>query len=175
MRAVSDEVWRRLNPNTGRLSRASTVRLWVALLVAVTVFVGGTAATGLGAFTPRLVWSPNPPASGWFEGSDEFWAKVLFFNFGQSAVTVLDVGRPSPGLELLRASAEHTLPMTLRPGNSVWVHLTYRVTDCAAVLADEPSPVAVVDRPWGPQTLQVGAASPGHPWYWPSLDEICRR
>jgi len=151
---VSDEVWRQLDPDAGRLPRRTVLRLrWsLAGAIALALLFGLVWQSGL--TVPRLSWTPN---SGYGYGGSprnrtvEY--EVRISNRGWTSVEVVGLGRSGPGFELRSVRAQ--LPTTLRPGENMDATLLYQVTDCAAVPADEwPVPVTV-RRTWGTATGYV--------------------
>jgi hypothetical protein len=151
---VSDEVWRQLDPDAGRLARRTVLRLRWSLAGAVALAVLGGLVWQSGLTVPRLSWTPNS-GYGWststLDRTIEF--ETLISNRGWTTVDVLGLGRSGPGFELRAVRAQ--LPTTLRPGEDMRAVLVYQVTDCAAVPADEwPVPVTV-RRTWGTATGHV--------------------
>jgi hypothetical protein len=151
---LSDEVWRQLDPDAGRLPRRSVLRLrWsLASTVALAVLVGLVWQSGL--TVPRLSWTPNA-GYGYSTSTEDrtIEYQVEISNRGWSTVEVLGLGRSGPGFELRSLRAQ--LPTTLRPGEAMEAVLVYQVTDCAAVPVDVwPVPVTV-RRTWGTATGYV--------------------
>ena len=152
MTLVSDEVWRQLDPDAGRLSRRTVLRLrWsLAGAVALALLVGAVWQSGL--TVPRLAWTPDS-GYGWSTQDRTIEFEVRIANRGWTPVDIIGIGRSGPGFELRAIRAE--LPTTLRPGEDLDAVLLYQVTDCAAVPADEwPVPVTV-RRTWGTATGYV--------------------
>jgi len=151
---LSDEVWRQLDPDAGRLPRHTVLRLRWSLAGAVAVAVLAGLVWQSGLTVPRLSWTPNS-GYGWssstLDRTIEF--EIRISNRGWSTVEVLGLGRSGPGFEL--RSVRAPLPTTLRPGEDMDAVLVYQVTDCAAVPADEwPVPVTI-RRTWGTATAHV--------------------
>jgi hypothetical protein len=151
---LSDDVWRQLDPDAGRLPRRTVLRLRWSLVsaVALAVLVGLVWQSGL--TVPRLSW-PSNAGYGWETSTLDRTIKyeVRIANRGWTTVEVLGLGRSGPGFELRSVRAQ--LPTTLRPGEDMDAVLIYQVTDCAAVPADEwPVPVTV-RRTWGTATGHV--------------------
>jgi hypothetical protein len=161
---VSDEVWNRLDPRAGALSRPLRRRLSAAITTAAVVLGAGLVVDYSGVVRPHLdrsgvgmsgVAMLNPKVI-----AQEFGVR----NNGWTTVRVVGIGQSGPGLRLL-APTDPDLrgsgisgkqpPFDLHPGQTVEIAVAYLVTDCAAVTAD-PFPVAVrVDRPWGTQTIHI--------------------
>jgi hypothetical protein len=152
-RLVSDEVWRQLDPNVGRLSRRTSRRLLLSGVVGLVVVLAAAVGWRSGAVSPRLVWSQDSAYAFSFGPGGPVTASVNVTNSGWVPLTLVGVGRSGPGLELARV--EGILPITLGPGDATTFILTYRITDCAAVPHD-PWPVPVrVKRWWGEQTAYI--------------------
>ena len=154
MTLLSDEVWRQLDPDSGRLPRRTVLRLRWSLAGAVALAVLAGLVWQSGLTVPRLSWTPNG-GYGWDASTQDrmITFEVLISNQGWSTVEVLDLGRSGPGFALRSVRAQ--LPTTLRPGEDMVASLVYQVTDCAAVPADEwPVPVTV-RRTWGTATGHV--------------------
>jgi len=147
--AVSNDVWRQLDPSAGRLSRRAAVRAWLAIAVALGLILGVNALWQSGAFVAQLRWGvfatnqTTPP-------SDTFGLDVEITNDGLAALTVLGVGQSVPGLDLV--GADRSFPVRLDPDASLRTIITYRITDCAQAPVGS-APVAVrIQRRWGSQT-----------------------
>jgi hypothetical protein len=168
---IPDQVWQRLDPDAGRLSRRATVRLWVAIGAALVLYCGGYLVWSTGLVVPHLVWPSNVME---FETRDRGITRVdvLIANYGLSAVTVLEVGRSGPGMELL--GVDGALPITLASSEGASFELTYRITDCDATPRGSWPVTAVVARPWGALTVDV---EPSHEWpHWQEqlVESACR-
>jgi hypothetical protein len=170
-RPVPDEVWQRLNPRAGVLSRRSVMRNWIAFAVAVVLLTAGTLVWRSGVIAPRLVW-PNGMDHWALDRSGLAQVPVVVSNAGWSPVTVLDLGRSAPGLELLRVvggdvdfPAASPLPVTLPPNTGIGVVLIYRVSDCETPPRGDWPVTARVQRPWGVMNVEVSSEAPaGSPW-----------
>ncbi len=149
---MPDEVWQRLNPNAGRLSRRTTAKMWIAFVLMLLLVGAGTLVWQTGLIAPRLVWPGN--GSRW-EMSDDGVARVdvEIHNAGRFPAIVIDAGRSGTGLDLL--GVEGPLPVTLQPGDTALVVLVYRITDCDATPRSRWPVTAVVQRPWGTMTVDV--------------------
>jgi hypothetical protein len=156
---VRDEVWARLDPHAGRLSRRSTVRLWLGGSVLAVLAAVGVLVAHSGVIVAQLYWVPEAgSASG---GGPDLppYLEFTVANLGRVPVTVVGAGRSGPGLELIDAAGP--FPVTLAPGDTMLVRLTYRITDCDGVPRGWwPVPLRV-DRWWGEQTTEVTA---GYDW-----------
>jgi hypothetical protein len=149
---VSDEVWRQLDPDAGRLPRRTVVRLrWsIASMLAIAVVAGLGWWSGL--VVPRLAWSSTGYSwSSIEDGIVQYEMPVT--NRGWTSAEVVAIGRSGPGFELQTARAE--LPATLAPGQRIDVTLVYRVTDCAAVPGGAWPVPFTVRRAWGTVTAYV--------------------
>jgi hypothetical protein len=167
---IPDQVWRRLDPDAGRLSRRATVRLWVATGAALLLYLGSHALWSTGLVVPHLVW----PSDFWtIETREQGIARVdvLIANHGLSAVTVLDVGRSGSGMELL--DVDGALPITLDSSGGASFVLTYRITDCDATPRGSWPVTAVVARPWGALTVDVQPSSEWPHWQEYVAEAVC--
>ncbi len=161
---VTDQVWSRLDPSAGRLSRRTAVRGSVAVAVALVLLVAGSLVWSAGLVVPRLVW-PNDGRD-WEENPDWVRVHVLVLNDGSWPVTVRDIGRSGPGMQLLgvegwERGTPSPFPVTLAAHTGIGATLVYRVTDCAGYPRGSWPVTAVVERPWGVMTVDV---VPGHDW-----------
>jgi len=148
---VSNEVWRQLDPEAGRLPRRTVMRLrWtVASILVLAVLAGVGWRSGL--IVPRVGW-PNEGRS-WQVSGNRIEYEIHVANRGWTPIDVVGLGRSGPGFELVEVHA--TLPTTLAPGEAMDAVLLYRVNDCAAVPADAwPVPVQV-KRTWGTVTVYL--------------------
>ena len=100
MAGVSTEVWQRLDPLAGRLSRRSVWRLRLGIVVACTASVVASLLWVSGTLYPRVVWFDDGGMS-WMLGPDMVGHEVIVTNDGWSTVRVVGVGRSGPGLELV--------------------------------------------------------------------------
>ena len=161
---ISDEVWSRLDPSAGRLSRRTAVRGFVAVVLALVLVVAGSVVWRSGLVVPRLVW-PNSERD-WEENPDWVRVHVLVSNDGWWPVTVREVGRSGPGLELLGVEGwdrgvPSPFPATLPPRSGIGATVVYRITDCQGYPRGSWPLTAVVERPWGVMTVDV---RPEHDW-----------
>lgn len=147
---VSDEVWRRLNPCAGGLSRRTRRRLLGAAILVVLLIVAGGYGWHLGLLTPRLRAGMNSYST----SPDQVTVDLTLTNGNASApVEVRDLGRGGPGLELIDSIGSTS--DILAPGEAMTVTLVYRITDCDEVPRESwPVPVEVA-RWWGIQTVDV--------------------
>jgi hypothetical protein len=142
---VSDEVWRRLHPDAGRLSRREAVRAWMVIVVAFAVVVAGVAVGKSGLVTPQLGWglwgvtSAEPP-------TDTVTLDVQITNRGLAPVTITRVGRSGPGLALIATQGQ--LPVRLAATKSVRVSLVFRITDCDQRPTGSWPVTVEVDQAW---------------------------
>jgi hypothetical protein len=148
---LSNEVWRQLDPEAGRLPRRTVLRLrWTVAAVLVLAVLAGLGWRS-GLIKPRVAW-PNAGGS-WEVAGNRIEYEIHVTNRGWIPIEVVGLGRSGPGFELVDVRA--TLPTTLAPGESMDAVLLYRVNDCAAVPADAwPVPVQV-RRSWGTVTAYV--------------------
>jgi hypothetical protein len=172
MRRVSDEVWRRLDPGAGRMSRLAVVRLWLVIGAAVAVLIGGTAVWRTGIVVPRLVWADTMQMS-YDTVEREARIEVDLINGGRFPVTVVSVGRSDPGLQFLGTVSgpdpgepmTRPFPVTLQAQTGTVLWLVFRVSDCAALAAAAWPVTAVVERPWGSMTVDLVRDGPWlEPW-----------
>jgi hypothetical protein len=152
---VSDEAWRRLESGRRGLSRRAVRRLWIA---AVTIFVlgfGGNLLWISPLVMPRLDAVAPVDLSTLERVGGDLQIRGAIKNPDPRALTVLDVGLASPGLELLRVEGlregeRSPFPMSLAGGEQVAFMLRFRVIDCTAVDVTFPIQLrATVERPWG--------------------------
>lgn len=143
-------MWRRLDPNTGRLRVPPSGRpivVLVALIVALVV-----AASWSGFVVPRLVWPDNP----WWARVDPgrvVAVQIEVANEGVVPATVLRAGGDGPGYEVI--GNQGPTPVELGRGQSVRLVVLYRLTDCDLLRHTSfPMPV-VVRRWWGEQTVDI--------------------
>src|SRR5262245_16892380 len=136
---VSDEVWRRLDPNAGRLRGPLSARTSVLLAVVVPAVLLAVWWSGL--VVPKLSW----PDGGWsaetrFDGT--VYVQIEVANEGLVPATVLRVGGEGPGYHVI--GVQGGLPVELGQGESVVLTIAYQVTDCAVLPhASFPLPVVV--------------------------------
>lgn len=163
---LPDSVWRQLDPDAGKLTPRSVLHLWIAIVVSTALLVAGVALWHAGLVVPRLTWTLQE----WQETEWGARVRVDLYNQGSWPVTVRGLGRSGPGMELVEVRGElHTdepnpFPARLEPGRSVSATLVYRITDCHAYPRGEWPVTAVVDRPWGPMTVDVDAGDHALPW-----------
>ena len=149
---LTDDVWRQLDPNTGRLSRRSARLVGVAFLVGLALLAASVIARRAGFFDAQLAW---PASTNWETTAVDHVIvhSVTVENTGWIPVTVTGAGRDGPGLRLRRVDG--VFPTTVPAGGEFTFTLTYEVIDCAAVRADTwPVPVRV-DRWWGTESVLV--------------------
>jgi hypothetical protein len=161
--AVSNEVWRQLDPAAGRLSRPVVWRLRVGLIIMCTVTAVASLMWYSGVLVPQLRWSEEGGFM-WASGPDLVSQAVHVRNDGWVPVSVIGAGRSGPGLRLVAVQdgppdalmvRQNPLPHELRPGESLTFVVVYRITDCSAITT-QPWPVPVrLRRPWGAQTVYV--------------------
>jgi hypothetical protein len=160
--AVSDEVWRQLHPDAGRLSRRETARAWIVIVAALAVVIAGTAVGKSGLITPQLGWSlwgvkpAEPP-------TDTVTLDVEITNTGLAPVTITRVGHSGPGLTLI--ATEGQLPVRLPATKGARLSLVFRITDCD----ERPTgswPVTVeVHQAWRSRTAEPRSfADDDFPW-----------
>ncbi len=155
---VSDEVWARLDPGAGRLSRRTSARMWLAAFLAVALTCLGVLVWRTGLCVPQLRW-PN----GWSWTASEDGPLVTFAvqvrNDGNFPVTINGAGASGPGLEWV--GMEGSFPAVLPPHAELELRMVYRITDCALVSTGVwPVPVRVA-RPWGEMTIDLRTEHPG--------------
>jgi hypothetical protein len=176
MDLLTDEVWARLDPHAGRLSRRQAWRLWLAVLACVVLLGAAVDGWRSGLVRPRFEPPSSQPSSADFNPqAREFTLHLPLMNRGVLTETILVVGRSGPGL-VLQAPTD-TFPLRLAPNTGRDVSLRYRVTDCDAVPAgDWPIPVRV-SRPWGSVTTGLLGPSFGGqaPWQRKLADGACGR
>jgi hypothetical protein len=162
VKRVSDEVWQRLDPDAGRMSRRELARLWLVIGAAVVVLIGGSTVWRTGLVVPRLVWTGGTQAS--YHTVDRVArVGVDLLNAGRFPVTVGSVGRSDPGLQFLGTATgpnaddpmTRPFPVTLEPDNGIVLWLVYRVTDCASLSTASWPVTAIVERPWGSMTVDL--------------------
>jgi hypothetical protein len=176
---LTDDVWRQLDPNAGRLPRRQTVLIWISIAVAGVLVAAGFVVWRGGYVVARVDTRDEASGYGWGTGTNRsFTIDLPIANDGRTAITVTSVGRAGPGLAL---TAPVGLPFTLAPGHGVVVYLKYTVTDCAAVKSGAWAVPVTVRMWWGSQTVYVqpgpidqgqpdgeyeysGADPYGHPW-----------
>ncbi|MEU3454781.1 hypothetical protein ABZ671_14420 [Micromonospora sp. NPDC006766] len=163
---IVDEVWHRLNPDAGRMTRRAARRLAVSLLAVAALAGAGLVLWHIGIVVPRLNADGRTGGFGYEISPAErsFAYQVNIRNDGKVTLVVQAVGAEGPGLELTERTIltgappvlpRGTLPITLHPGQEIGVRLGYRVTDCAAVSTEDwPIPVRV-KGPLGVRTVGV--------------------
>ena len=175
---VSDPVWRRLDPGAGKLTRRSTIRLWIAVGVGLALLLAGNTLWRAGLVVPRLAWPVGLQA--WEENPQGVRVKVQSENTGWWPVTVRSIGRSGAGLELLgvegafETRGPSPFPVYLEPGERVEATLVYRVTDCEGYLREPWLVTAEVDRPWGAMTVEVAEEPNRFPWHADIVQTWCR-
>jgi hypothetical protein len=147
---VSDEVWRRLDPNAGRLRGPLSGRTSVVLAALIPSLAVAVWWSGL--IVPKLVW---PNGSWWAESTPggTVYVHVEVANGGVVPATVLRAGDSGPGYQLI--GLQGSLPAELGRGESVPFTLVYRVTDCDALPHGSFALPVVIRRFWGEQTVDV--------------------
>src|SRR5882757_11301641 len=95
---VRDEVWRRLDPHAGRLSRRQSRRVLACFATLLILAFGGVWAWTAGVFGPRF-----GPAqlTGWDTAPGEFHISVMLENAGERPIALAGAGRDGPGLVLV--------------------------------------------------------------------------
>jgi hypothetical protein len=179
-RYVSDEVWQRLDPAAGRLSRRAVLRGWIAVVTALALVLAGTVVWRAGLVVPRLLWSNAEQH--WVQTDDGFRMDVLLLNTGWWPVTVVGVGRSAPGLELLgvegdcrpEGTGDRCVPLSLAPHTGVGMTLVYRISDCATAPMGDWPVTAAVRRPWGDVTVTVAEEFGISSWQSAAVDGWCR-
>lgn len=161
--AVSNEVWRQLDPAAGRLSRSTVWRLRVGIVVVGVLLTVALLVWYSGVLIPQVRWSEEGGFM-WATGPDFVSQAVHVHNDGWVPLTIVGAGRSTPGLQLIAVSdgppdvtqvRTNPLPYVLRPGQSLTFVVVYRITDCSVITKD-PWPVPVrVRRPWGAQTVYI--------------------
>jgi hypothetical protein len=173
---VTNDVWRQLDPNSGRLTRRSAWLVAAAFLVGLALLAGIGVAERAGLLEAQLAWSTS--ASWQTTAVDHVIVhSVNVENTGWIPVTVTGAGRDGPGLRLQRVDG--AFPTTVPAGGTFTFTLTYEVIDCAAVRADTwPVPVRV-QRWWGTQSVFIdlpdAPADNGMvmPWQRALADQAC--
>jgi hypothetical protein len=155
---VADDIWRKLDPGAGRLSRATARRLLLGSLIGVLVLALLGAVWRSGLVVAQIEFPRYGGGYGWEVGPGQPVAQTLAArNSGLTAVTLLGAGRDMPGMRL--TAVEPTFPVLIPPGGEVQLTVRYQVTDCAAVPTDEwPVPVQV-QMWWGEQTAYLHVPS----------------
>lgn len=152
-RLVTDAVWAQLNPDAGRLSRATARRMTAAVCALAMMLAVGALLSRSGLVVARLSWDRYV---GGFKqsialGRIEHGVKVR--NDGWVAVTVLGAGRDMPGMTLVEVGS--VFPFVLAPGETREFTATYQVSDCAAISREAwPFPLRVRHW-WGEQTTYI--------------------
>jgi hypothetical protein len=155
-------VWCELAGGAARLPGAAPRRAFMAVGLALALVIAATAGWESGVLVPQLNWGvwnvtqSSPP-------SDTVSVDVEITNASLATLTVLNVGRSGPGLDLI--GTQGPLPARLAPDASVRVILTYRITDCARVPTG-PGPVAVrIDQYGETRTAYPRSLfEPDYPW-----------
>jgi hypothetical protein len=169
--AVSDEVWRQLNPRAGRLSRREAVRAWIVIVMAFVVVTACIAVGRSGLVTPQLSWglwgvkSAEPP-------TDTITLDVEITNMGLAPVTITRVGRSGPGLALI-ATQGH-LPARLAATKSARISLVFRITDCEQRPTGSWPVTVEVHQAWRNQTAAPHPfGDDDFPWQRTVMDPWC--
>jgi hypothetical protein len=170
-RLISDDVWRCLDPNAGRLTMATRRGMWRVMGAAALLAVVSTLLVWSGVVVPRLA---VPVDEGLEYGGGPTVAPFFVFtieNVGWTPVTIVTAGGGGPGLAL--TDVRGPFPVTLEPGDRVRFTLVYRVADCTRPSA-EPNTVAVrVRRWWGEQATRVAVPDTMIGWPHVLADLVC--
>jgi hypothetical protein len=159
---VADDVWARLDPRAGAVSRTVARRYKVTAVVAALVM-----AAFVSTWKSGLIWAQvgKTSASGGQNADPAartITTDVEIRNDGWRAVGVESVGSDGPGLKVL--SLGHPLwpagdwripPFYLKPGETATVSITYQITDCAAVPKGWFPITVRLRRFWGTQTVDL--------------------
>jgi hypothetical protein len=181
---IDDDVWRKLDPSTGRLKRRTRLRVTVALALALATLIVAGYVHSSGLFSPRLTLFHSdsayeyPDGSDWliFNDSTQRTTRVrqalIVENNGWYALTIVGADRDRPGMRVtqvtigdihLEGNTWRTggrpltpgAPYRLEPGASVSIQVHYDITDCRAVPpTPEPIPLRVIG-PLGARTVDV--------------------
>jgi hypothetical protein len=169
-RLVSDEVWRQLDPNAGRLSRTSVRRLWRAVGVALTAAALLALGWQSGVVVPRLEM-PREAGLEYGGGPDQLYVVFTVKNIGSTRVTVTGAGRSGDGLELTDVVAQ--FPTTLDPGEQMTLRLVYRLTACVTGPGTAWRVPVRVEWWWAERTVDLEPPWPGNAWQRELADVVC--
>lgn len=163
--ALTDDVWARLDPHAGRLSRRSVLRLWAAGAAAILVLIAGVGVYLTGFVTPRVhadgsSFSMERPVDVSTTTPVVITLHFTLDNRGSSTVAIKSLGGPLAGdVRQLSFVSTWNLPRTLPPATGQEVTVTYRLTSCNAFPTAAELPIGrvplTVDRWWGTQHLMV--------------------
>ena len=159
---LADDVWARLDPRAGAVSRTVARRYKVsAVLIALLI------AAFLSIWKSGFIWAQVGRT--WAVGGQKadpvartITTDVEIRNDGWRAVGVESVGSDGPGLKVL--SLGHALsnaedwrvpPFYLKPGETATLSITYKITDCAAVPTGRFPITVRLRRFWGTQTVDL--------------------
>jgi hypothetical protein len=160
---LTDEVWRQLDPDAGRLSPVERRRVTIAIGVVCTLAIAALLVRLSGVIVPNIAIGTTA-FSGVDTGPRTFFQTLNVHNGGWRAEEVVAVARPPRGM---RITAVDGLPISIPADSEAHVTVHYVVDDCSAVT---PGPVAVtlrLHRPWGTASATV---TPG-PWMHPVTDD----
>lgn len=168
---VSDDVWNRLDPRAGALSRAQSRRLTWSAAAGAVVIIAAIFLNLSGLIHARIVMPEDRSDGGAaYTDTKTIARQVVVHNEGWTTVRVTGIGKDGPGLRLLgpddpggpNKNSEipgARPPFDLHAGQTVTMAVIYKITDCAAV-SDGPFPVPVrVDSLWGTQTVSIALPS----------------
>jgi hypothetical protein len=168
---VSDEVWHRLDPHAGRLSRASLRRLWRATGVALTVAALAVLGWQSGAAVPRLEISRDAGLEYGVGPGGSLYVVYTVKNVGLTTVTVTGAGRGGVGLEL--TDVVGPFPTTLEPGEQMTFRLVYRLTACVTGPGTAWRVPVRVTWWWAERTVELEPPWPGNGWQRDLADVVC--
>lgn len=148
---VSDEVWARLDPRAGRLTRRGRLALALGALGVAALAVAVWLAASSGLIRPRL--SVAPGWSGTFSHADHSFSEtVRIDNTGWTDAHLRSVTTSVQGL---RVSAVRGLPRTLAAGSSATVTVHYAVSDCSLRWTGPSTFEVHVAQWWGSATVPL--------------------
>ena len=163
--ALTDDVWARLDPHAGRLSRRSVLRLWAASAAAILLLIAAVGVYLTGFVTPRVhavgsSFSMERPVDVSAATPVVITLHFTLDNRGSSTVAIKSLGGPLTGdLRQLTFVSTWNLPRSLPSDTGQEVTVTYRLTSCNGFPSAAEFPVGrlplTVDRWWGTQHLMV--------------------
>ena len=160
---LTDEVWRQLDPDAGRLSRGDRRKVAVAIGLVGCLGVAAVLVRLSGLIVPNIAIGMTA-SSGVDSQQHTFFQTINVHNGGWRTETVVGVAGPPRGV---RITAVDGLPVSISADSESHVTVHYVVDDCALAVPG-PDPVTLrLRRPWGTASATV---TPG-PWLHPVTND----
>jgi len=161
---LTDEVWRQLDPDAGRLPPGERRRVTIAIGVVCTLGIAALLVRLSGVIVPNIAIGTTA-ASGVEGGQHTFFQTMSVHNGGWRTERVVGVGQPASAI---RVTAVDGLPLSIPAGSEAQLTVHYLVEDCAAVRPGSMSVTLRLHRPWGTASATV---TPGT-WMHPVTDDV---